>query len=1076
MKEINILQLTIPDRVFNKKILRILKMTILLFMAITCNMYGSLTYSAGYADPDGNEITIINSSDDPESEVIADDPQQIQTSGIITDENGRPFAGVNIQIEGTTIGTISDVDGKFSINVPNNNSVLVFTFVGYTVQRVTSGGIKTVDIKMTPDITNLDEVVVIGYGTARKATITGAVASVSGEKLVVSKATNFENSLVGRLPGLVSNQRSGLPGSDDPTLTIRGNNTLNNNNPLIVVDGIANRNMSRINPQDVESVIVLKDASAAIYGAQAANGVILITTKRGSEGKLKVSIDYNQGFSSPTVLPDMADSYLYATMMNEVDLYAGQSPRYTTDDLQKFKDGTDPYGHPNTDWFKEVFKPYSMENNANVNLSGGSKNLKYFVSLGSRYSDGTYRQSGSNYKQINFRSNIDAKISDNINLSIDVAGREEKRHNTIYTEYETFRNVPRGKPSEQAWWWNGKPGPDVESDLNPVVMVTNQGGSDEDIRYIMESSLKLNINIPWVKGLSVTGTASFDKSFLNDKLWKIPFYLYVWDKITYDADGYPVLSGSKRGVSQPELTQSNQTGGITTLYGLINYEHRFNERHKIKLLVGSESNSGLTENFSASRKYYVSGSIDQLFAGGDLEKNNTGSANEAARLNFFGRMNYDFLSKYLFEFVWRYDGSYKFPADKRWGFFPGFSVGWVLSEERFWKDNISFFNYFKIRGSWGQTGNDRIADFQYLSTYAFANGWGGLEDGLNLGEWVTNKTSINKVLYEQSIPNPNVTWEVANQTDIGFESQMFGGKLKLEGDYFHNLRTNILTQRNASIPGSAGLTLPPENIGEVVNQGFEFVISYGNKSGDFGYNVSWNGGYAKNKIKFWDETPGIPEYQQTTGHPMNSELYYQSIGIFKDDAAVAAYPHWEGARPGDIIFKDVNNDGSITALDMVRDYRSDIPVFTSGFSVDLTYKNFYATVLFQGAWGKIRYHYVEGGVSGNYYMEDATGRWTEDNINASKPRAFNYTSEYWRSENNTYWLRSANYVRLKNLEIGYNFPQSINSKLHIDGFRVYVGGLNLITWCPTLPSFDPESVATDYPLSKVVNLGAVLTF
>ena len=345
-----------------------------------------------------------------------------------------------------------------------------------------------------------------------------------------------------------------------------------------------------------------------------------------------------------------------------------------------------------------------------------------------------------------------------------------------------------------------------------------------------------------------------------------------------------------------------------------------------------------------------------------------------------------------------------------------------------------------------------------------------------MGEWVTGQTAINKVLYEQSIPNLNVTWEVANQTDVGFDAQMLGGKLKLEADYFHNLRSNILTQRNASVPNSTGLTLPPENIGEVVNQGFEFVIGYGDKAGDFVYNVSLNGGYAKNKIKFWDETPGIPDYQQTTGHPMNSELYYQAIGIFKDQAAVDAYPHWVGARPGDIIFKDVNGDGKITGLDQVRDYRSDIPVFTSGLNIDLTYKNFYATILFQGAWGKMRYHYVEGGVSGNYYMEDANGRWTPDNINATKPRAFNYTSEYWRSEDNTYWLRSADYVRLKNLEIGYNFPSSINSRLHIDGFRIYVGGLNLITWCPGLPSFDPESVSTNYPLSKVINVGAALTF
>ena len=451
---------------------------------------------------------------------------------------------------------------------------------------------------------NLDEVVVVGYGTARRATITGAVATVAGDKLQVAKSTNFTNSLVGRLPGLVANQRSGLPGADDATLRIRGNNTLNNNNPLIVVDGIANRSMSRINSADVESVIVLKDASAAIYGAQAANGVILITTRRGASGKLKVNVDFNQGFSSPTVLPDMADSYLYATMMNEVDLYAGQNPRFSADDLQKYKDGSDPYGHPNTDWFKEVFKPVSLTNKANISLSGGTENVKYFVSLGSRYEDGTYRKSGAYYSQVDFRSNVDAKLSNSINLSIDVAGRQQNTHHTIYSEYETFRQIPGA--SLQIWpgglenilvlMWN--------QIMNPVEMVTNMSGFDKDVNYVLESNLKLNINIPWVKGLSVTGNASIDKNFDNDKLWKIPFYLYTWDKLTYNADGLPAITGSKRGVSQPQLTQSNQTGGRTTLNALVNYEHRFAENHKIKILVGTETSTGISEDFWASQKIF----------------------------------------------------------------------------------------------------------------------------------------------------------------------------------------------------------------------------------------------------------------------------------------------------------------------------------------------------------------------------------------------------------------------------------------------------------------------------------------
>ena len=1006
----------------------------------------------------------------------ADLLQQQLVTGTITDsQTGQTMPGVNIVIKGTTIGAISDINGKYSIPLPDKSSVLVFSFIGYGTIEVPSAGRYIVDVALVSEAMSLEEVVVIGYGTAKRATITGSIASVAGDKLTVAKTTNFTNSLVGRLPGLVAVQRSGLPGSDDATLRIRGNNTLNNNNPLIVVDGIANRSMSRLNAADIESVIILKDASAAIYGAQAANGVILITTKRGSTGKLKINATYNQGFSSPTVLPDMADSHLYATMMNEVDLYAGQTPRFTADDLQKYKDGSDPWGHPNTDWFKEVFKPFSMENNANINLTGGTESVKYFVSIGTRYQDGTYRRSGSNYSQADFRSNIDGKLSDNINFSIDIAGRQENRNGTIYTESQSFRNIPRGKPTDVAWYFGEYPGPDVESDINPVVIVTDLPGNTKDRRYIMESNLKLNINIPWVKGLSLTGNASIDKDFSTVKLWKVPFYLYVWDKVTFDTDGLPLLSGSKRGVSQPELDQSMSNGQRVTLNSLINYERRIGDNHSIKILTGAETSVGESMEFSASRKYFVSSAIAELFAGSDLEKNNTGLSSENARMNYFGRINYGYLSKYLAEFVWRYDGSYIFPANSRWGFFPGFSLGWVMSEENFWENSLSFINYFKLRGSWGQTGNDRIASFQYLSTYA-SPGRIGLYSGMIGDEWVWNRNEINKVLQERAIPNEGVTWEVANQTNVGFDAQMIGGKLKLEGDYFYNLRTKILTQRNASVPHSTGLTLPPENIGEVINQGFEFVIGYNDKVGNLEYNISLNGGYSKNKIKFWDEEPGVPVYQQTTGHPMNSSLYYQAIGIFRDQASIDAYPHWAGAKPGDIIFKDVNEDGKITGDDRVRDYRSNIPTFTSGMNIDLTYKNFYTTLLIQGAWGKIRYHYVEGGVSGNYYMEDAEGRWTPENPDATKPRAFNYTGEYWRSQNNTYWLRSADYVRLKNIEIGYNMPESIYGRLGIDGFRIYAGGTNLLTICPGLPSFDPESTSQDYPLSKVITIGAALTF
>jgi TonB-dependent starch-binding outer membrane protein SusC len=1050
-----------------RKFLMELKIVSLLFL--TC--ISTVNASPGLPDkilvsPDTENISLINPP-------ATNEPQQKVITGTVTDKNGEPVVGANVVVTGTTVGTLTDIDGIYSLEIPPGSVSLTISFIGMESQEILLGTSSRINVILDESAIGLDEVLVIGYGTATKATITGSVATVSGEQLSVSKAVNFSNSLAGRVSGLTTVTRSGLPGNDDPILRIRGSNTLNDNSPLIVIDGIANRSIGRLSSADIESVIVLKDASAAIYGAQAANGVILVTTKRGSAGKMKLEVGYNQGFSRPTIIPEMTDSYLYSTIMNEIDYYENHTPRYTEEDIEKFRSGSDPWSHPNTDFLAELYKPFSLENNANVNLSGGTETLKYFVSFGTRNQEGMWKQSAANYSQYDFRSNIDAAVTKNITLSLDLSGRQENRDLPTFNETEIMEYHDRSKPIDIAWWHNGLPGPGVEGAYNPVVLVTDRTGSNKDRRYIMESNMKLNINIPWIKGLSVTGNASIDKNFRTNKVFTIPYYLHTWDKVSLDSEGMPVLNATKQGVVQPTLSQESRNGQQVTLNGLVNYERRF-AQHRIKMLAGTESSKGEYNRFSASRKYFISDAIAELFAGGDLEKDNYGSSGQNARLNYFGRFNYDFSSKYLFEFVWRIDGSYKFPENSRWGFFPGVSAGWVLSQENFWKNNIAFIDYFKIRGSWGKTGNDRIDAFQFLSTYGFGNQ--SMLYGLAGDQWTTNVNVINKILQERSIPNVNVTWEIANQSNIGFDIRTLGGSLRLEADYFYNVRSNILTPRNASVPVSTGLVLPPENIGEVVNQGFEFIVSYNGRRGDFGYDISANGGYSKNKIVFWDETPGIPEYQQTTGHPMNSRLYYQVIGVFRDQEALEAYPHWVAAQPGDLIFKDVNEDGAINQLDMVRDFRGDIPTFTGGLNLDLTYKNFYATVLLQGALGKIRYKTYAPGDGGNYLMEDAEGRWTVDNIDATKPRAWNYDNDYWRSNRNTYWIQNADYVRVKNIELGYNMPESINSRLGLSGMRIYVGGLNLFTLCPGLESYDPESVSKDYPLAKVINMGATITF
>jgi TonB-dependent starch-binding outer membrane protein SusC len=996
-------------------------------------------------------------------------------SGTVKNDKGEPIQAASVVVKGTTKGTTTDVQGKYSIEVPGAKAVLVFSSVSFASKELSVSGNSIINVTMEPEETkNLNEVVVIGYGTTKKATLTGSVSAIKGKDLLESPATNVSNSLAGRLPGLVAITGSGEPGYDGSTLRIRGANTLNDNSVLIIVDGIPGRSLERIDPNSIESITVLKDASAAIYGAQAANGVILVTTKRGRIGKPEITVNANFGYNQPTRLPKMANAATFATMLNEIASYAGSAPKYTAQEIQKYKDGSDPWSYPNTDWFKETLKPRSAQNAYNVSVSGGTDALRYFVSLGSKTQEGNYYHSATHYNQYDFRSNLDGRISKDISIGVDVAGRMEDRNYPTRGAGAIFRMLMRGKPNYPAYWPNGTPGPDIEYGDNPVVISTDATGYDKDKYYALNSNLKLNINIPWVKGLSISGNAAIDKGFDFRKTWYTPWYLYTWDGSTKGPDGQPLLVKGKRGFDDARLNEYSRDELNSTLYGLINYQTKIGEDHDIKVLVGAQKSTGNGDYFSAFRRYYTSTAIDQLFAGGNAEINNGGSGYVNARMSYFGRVNYGYQNKYLAEFVWRYDGSYIFPENKRFGFFPGISLGWRASEEDFWKKNLSFINDFKLRASWGQTGNDRIQEFQYLGTYAYGN-----VIGSPFLPFVVNGSVEIPGLYETRIPNPNATWEIANQANVGFDASFLNNKLSVVADYFNYKRSQILIQRNASVPQSAGLTLPPENIGKVANKGFDFMVTYRDKAGLFNYSVSVNGGYQKNKILFWDEPPGAPVYQQSTGHPMNSGLYYESLGVFADQNAVDKYPHWTDARPGDLIFKDENGDGKIDGNDRVRIDKSNLPTFTWGTTVNLEYKGFDLSLLIQGASGAVNYISTESGEIGNFLQSFANDRWTVDNINAKGPRTYNRGNEYWVNQGNTYWLHKTDYVRLKTFQVGYSLPEKISKRFGIQKFRLYVSGYNVFTISPDYKDFDPELSAgsgQSYPLERVISAGFTLTF
>mgnify|MGYP001143522619 FL=1 len=1031
--------------------------------------------------------------------------QQKPIKGTVVDATGEPLIGVNVSVKGTAIGIITDIDGKYTLEVPTN-ATLVFSYIGYRTQELSVGNQTTINITMQEDTQNIDEVVVVGYGVQKKETVTGSVSTLKGDDLVKSPVANLSNAIAGKMSGVVTYQRSGEPGYDGATIRIRGSNTLGNNDPLVVIDGVAARagGLERLDPNEIETMSVLKDASAAIYGARAANGVILITTKKGRQGKKpEFTYSFNQGWSKPTNLPEMCDAVQYSELVNELYMNKamlnpaknnGQTMGdytlfRTPEEIELYRNGSDPWRYPNTDWYAATFKNWSPQRVHNASLEGGSDKYQYFVNFGHKYTDGLYHKSANNYKQFNLRMNVDAQFNDYIKVGAQLMGRQENRNFPSQGAGDLLWFTSRGRPTDHAYWPNGLPGPAQEYGRNPVVACTDETGYTHDKRYYIQSNAKVEITQPWIEGLKLTASVSYDKYLKQSKTWFQPWTLYDWDGVSYDADGKtpkltPMLSYPSH--EDPDLSMESTDQSNTVLSGILTYDRNFGN-HGVNFLVGMERDWSNAESFNAYRRYFLSNALHHFNAGGDKEKNakSDGANWERARMNYFGRMAYNYKEKYLAEFVWRYDGSYMFAEGNRFGFFPGVLLGYRISEEDFWKENLSFIDYFKIRASWGQMGNDQVyfdgslREYQFSPTYYYE--WGMIID---------NKDE--KGLRISRFPNPNITWERANNFNVGIETRTFDNRLYLEADYFYNKRSNILWRRNASIPSTSGLTLPAENIGKVDNTGFDFKIEWSDNIGkDWRYSISATGGYAKNTIKFWDEAPGAPEWQKSTGHPMNTDLYYEYDGVFKDWDEInntANRPNYDGItkdadlRPGDMKFKDLDGDGKITPDDRYRSDRTNEPKWTYGITGNLQWKNFDLSVLFQGAadsWTKV---YWEAGDIGNYPKYVYDKHWSIENPSSLYPRVNERSAYYWdgtAAGNNTYWMVNTNYIRLKNLELGWTLPKAWLAQTKLISYaRIYVNGVNLLTFSPC-KDIDPESTssnATNYPQSKIINVGFTVTF
>lgn len=1003
-----------------------------------------------------------------------------EVTGKVIDNEGMGIPGVNVVEKGTTNGVVTNIDGAFSIVLKAENPVLVFSFIGYTSKEVVVDDKTNFTIHLKQDVKSLDEVMVVGYGVQKKATLSGAVSSAKGEEIVKVPAMNVTNTLGGKMPGLVAVGQSGEPGADYSTLFIRGRSTLNDNSPLIVVDGVPNRSLERIDPASIESVTILKDASGAIYGSQAANGVILVTTKRGSADKMDITANFSAGFSQPTRIPQMTNAAEYCELVNEVMYYRNKAPVYSAEDIQNYSSGADPWRYPDTGWYNEVLKPWSFQNIANITLAGGNERVKSFVSVSSRSQDGFFKNSASKYNQQDIRANIDNKVNDAIDVSLDASFRLENRDFPTASSANIFKDLTSALPMQVAHWPTGEPGPPLDPTVqnNPAVQATPGAGLQEGENYVFNINSKLNIKVPWVQGLTFTATGSIDRGINYSKYFSKRYELYSWNGTSVDENGVPVLTVSKYG--QSDLKQQTEISKQYLVNGYFTYQYKFADVHNVNLTAGMEVIENNYNWFSAQRLNFNQNYPAELNFGDANQQYASGSNPGTNRWqNFFGRVNYSFKEKYIAEFVWRYQGSSKFHPDTRWGFFPGISLAYRISEEKFWNEGKinNTIDDLKIRASYGKTGNDLIPPYQFFSLY-----------GKSVFSFVTGDGTYNPIYYEALAGNAKAQWEEADQCNIGFDLLILDSRLSITSDYFNNLRSKILISQTASVPDMTGASgiLPKINLGKVRNYGFDFEAAWHDQVGKLFYSIGFNLMNAQNKVLFFDEAEGSLAWQKQTGYPMESGLYYISKGIFHTQAEIDAYPHMTNARPGDIIFEDVSGDGKIDGDDMKRIYKNVVPTWTGGLNLSAKYKGFDLSVLVQGQAGAVRYTQYTGSAGGqNYFKTFYDNRWTEQNTGADWPRTFNRNDEYWVSSSNpnTFWLRKTDFVRLKNLELGYTLPESLSHRLKLSDIRFFIGGMNLLTWAPDMVDFDPELEAKGdgfagqgYPLQRVINTGVTVKF
>lgn len=1018
----------------------------------------------------------------------------ITITGKVTDDKGNPLPGVSIMVKELIVNAIrnagsqdpktdadkkqlnavftTDAEGNYSIKADENHT-LSFSYVGFTTQNVPINKRTRINISMEISSNKLEEAVVVGYGTQQKKFITGAIGVIKGEELVQSPAVNLSNTLMGRATGIASNMISGAPDRDRATLKIRGMGEA-----MIVIDGVAREGqgligmeIDKLDPNAIESVSILKDASAAVYGARGANGVILITTKRGKASKISMNYNANFGLQEPTRLPKFLDSYNYAILNNEMfdndKAEKGSSPRtkYTDEEIQKFKDGSDPDRYPNTDWYKEVLSPTALTQKHNLNLNGGGTNSRYFIS--GSYTDQNGLMKSSGMKRYGIVTNFDLDVSKNTTVSVGLNYANEMAKNpaafaeNIFGRIATLGSVTPARFANGLYAWTGFSG-------NPVTDSKEESGYYNTSRNVFAGSLKVTQQLPFIKGLSVTGLVTVDKNSSFVKNFTVPFLQY---SLSATKDEYTVMNGTEKASLGEIYTQSNNVN----VQASINYKRAFG-KHSISALALYEQNEFNSENFSADRSNFPVSSFDQLFLGDPNSQKNLGSGSESARQSAVARLVYNYASRYILESNFRYDGSPFYPKGKRRALFPSLSAAWILSEENFIKDKFQFIDELKLRASYGRLGNDGGALYTYFYNYAVvpAGYVFGTANGISPLTRISNGT----------VPNTNITWEKVNAFDIGVDASLWKGLLGIEADYYNKSKFDILRSKGYDVPATFGLTAPLENFGKERYYGYELALTHQNKIGQVSYTARLNMTYVKSKVIDYGENDNVLIGLRQEGHTVGSSRILKAAGIFKDQQDVDNWPKYitspggtpVSGKPGDIKYVDLNGDGIVELYSGSADRNFEamyiVPPTVYGLSLGAKWKNFAVDAFFQAA-TDVYINYSPTSDLVNFY-ELHMDRWTPEHTNASYPRLLSsYAPNTYAS---TFYVKNGNYIKLRTAQIAYTIPAAILKRAGISSLTLTAQGQNLFT-ISNNRRFDPESTgntANLYPPQKIYSFGVRL--